>query len=72
MRAAASALVKVSWERGSDKQTIQPQRGGGGGRRGGGGGAGSHNVLKSTSKRNHSVGALTRAPLNTIHHLESS
>lgn len=32
MRAAASALVKVSWERGSDKQTIQPQRGGGGGR----------------------------------------
>lgn len=34
----------------------------------------SHNVLKSTSssyKCDHLVRALMRAPLNTIHHLES-
>lgn len=36
------------------------------------GAEGSRNVLKSTSKHNQSVGALIRAPLNTIHHLESS
>lgn len=68
MCAAASAFVKVSWEKGSDEPTIQPQQGVG---RMGGGPEGSHNVLKSTSKRNHSVGALTRAPLNPIHHLGS-
>lgn len=36
------------------------------------GAEGSRNVLKSTSKRNHSAAALTRAPLNTMHHSESS
>lgn len=72
MRCAASALVKVSWGRDQTSKryslSVAAVRGEGWGGRGGD----SHNVLKSTSKRNHSAGALTPAPLNTIHHLESS
>lgn len=74
MRAAASALVKVSWEgdQTSKRYSLSVAVVERGREERGGLGADSHNVLKSTSKRNHSVGALTRAPLNTIHHLESS